>query len=82
MYASHLLLKHLSMKWVDKFAMAMSKFVYGDLTKYGIHRPKAGPFALMRESGKYPVVDVGTLAKIKSGQIQVSILFYLFFFKF
>lgn len=56
---------------VDSFLVLVSKIMYGDLTKYGIQRPKEGPFFLKGRDGKYPVVDVGTVKKIKSGEIQV-----------
>nr|POE62181.1 putative indole-3-pyruvate monooxygenase yucca10 [Quercus suber] len=49
----------------------LSKLVYGDLTKYGIRRPTEGPFYMKRMYGKYPLINVGTCKKIKSGEIQV-----------
>ncbi|KAK6141332.1 hypothetical protein DH2020_024930 [Rehmannia glutinosa] len=70
-YAGLVLVKYLPLKWVDSMLTIMSKVVFGDLTKYGIQRPKEGPFALKVKYGKYPVIDVGTLHKIKSGEIQV-----------
>ncbi|KAG6532908.1 hypothetical protein ZIOFF_006767 [Zingiber officinale] len=44
---------------------------FGDLSKYGIHRPSKGPLYLKKYTPKYPVVDSGTVKKIKSGEIQV-----------
>ncbi|KAK6164769.1 hypothetical protein DH2020_001633 [Rehmannia glutinosa] len=70
-YAGLVLVKYLPFKWVDSMVTIMSKIVFGDLTKYGIQRPKEGPFALKVKYGKYPVIDVGTLHKIKTGEIQV-----------
>ncbi|KAJ9543203.1 hypothetical protein OSB04_022910 [Centaurea solstitialis] len=64
-------LKFMSLHFVDSFLVLVSKITYGDLTKYGIQRPKEGPFLLKDRDGKYPVVDVGTIKKIKSGEIQV-----------
>ena len=52
----------------------LSKLVYGDLTKYGIGRPTEGPISMKLKYGKYPLFDVGTYKKIKSGEIQVRIL--------
>ncbi|KZT75728.1 hypothetical protein F511_47248, partial [Dorcoceras hygrometricum] len=66
------LLKYLSLDWVDSLLIIMSKIVYGDLRKYGIERPKEGPFAMKDKYGKYPVIDVGTYRKIKTGEIQVG----------
>lgn len=79
-YAGLSLLKHLPFNWVDSLMTWMSKIVYGDLGKYGIQRPKEGPFALKVKYGKYPVIDVGTFDKIKSGEIQVTLFSHLFFF--
>ncbi|KAH7850138.1 hypothetical protein Vadar_028433 [Vaccinium darrowii] len=56
---------------VEYFMVLLSKLRYGDLTKYGIQRPKEGPFSLKENYGKYPVIDVGTCDKIKSGEIKV-----------
>lgn len=64
-------MKYLPYYVVDSLMMLLSKIKYGDLRKYGIHRPQEGPFSLKVKSGKYPVIDVGTCDKIKSGEIQV-----------
>nr|UYI36716.1 putative YUC protein [Turnera joelii] len=65
------LLKYLSLGMVDSLMVFLSNIVYGDLTKYGMARPKEGPFFMKVAYGKYPVFDVGTFGKIKSGEIQV-----------
>ncbi|KAD4584504.1 hypothetical protein R6Q59_036636 [Mikania micrantha] len=56
---------------VDSLLVLLNKVMYGDLTKYGIQRPKQGPILIKIRDGKYPVVNVGTVEKIKSGEIQV-----------
>ncbi|KAE8685206.1 putative indole-3-pyruvate monooxygenase YUCCA10 [Hibiscus syriacus] len=66
-----ILLKYISVNMVDTLMVMLSKLVYGDLTKYGIRRPEEGPFLMKDAYGKYPVIDVGTYKKIKSGEIQV-----------
>ncbi|KAL3827872.1 hypothetical protein ACJIZ3_016674 [Penstemon smallii] len=71
-YMALVLLKYLPVEWVDFMVTIMSKAVFGDLTNYGIQRPKEdGPFTMKIKYGKYPVIDVGTFHKIKSGEIQV-----------
>ncbi|KAL4557400.1 hypothetical protein LXL04_035576 [Taraxacum kok-saghyz] len=65
------LLKYLSCTFVDKIVLMFCKLLYGDLCKYGIQRPRKGPFCLKRETGRSPVIDVGTVARIKSGDIEV-----------
>ncbi|CAH9058879.1 unnamed protein product [Cuscuta europaea] len=57
---------------VDSVLEPLSKFVFGDITKYyGVKKPKDGPFTNKVKNGKYPVFDVGTHAKVKSGEIKV-----------
>ncbi|OIT37379.1 PREDICTED: probable indole-3-pyruvate monooxygenase YUCCA10 [Nicotiana attenuata] len=59
-------------KVVDLIMVILSKVKYGEISKYyGVKRPKEGPFASKLKYGKYPVVEVGTHEKIKSGEIQV-----------
>uniref|UniRef100_A0A5B7B4D4 Flavin-containing monooxygenase n=1 Tax=Davidia involucrata TaxID=16924 RepID=A0A5B7B4D4_DAVIN len=70
-YLGLVLLKYIPCHMVDSLLVMLSKLRYGDLSKYGIERPQEGPFSLKIKYGKYPVIDVGTCKKIKSGQIQV-----------
>ena len=70
-YMGLVLLKYIPVNVVDSLLVMLSKLWYGDLTKYGIQRPQEGPFTLKAKYGKYPVIDVGTQQKIKSGEIQV-----------
>lgn len=66
------LAKYVPFKLVESLVVLLSKLFYGDLSKYGISRPKEGPFTLNIAGGKYPLLDVGTCEKIKSGEIQVT----------
>ncbi|KAI3695852.1 hypothetical protein L1987_78854 [Smallanthus sonchifolius] len=65
------LLKYIPCSKVDKMVLTLSKLLYGDLSGYGIQRPFKGPFCLKKETGRSPVIDVGTISKIKTGDIQV-----------
>ncbi|OVA20357.1 Pyridine nucleotide-disulfide oxidoreductase [Macleaya cordata] len=65
------LIKWLHVRYVDQFLLLLSWFMLGDTTKLGLDRPKIGPIELKMTSGKTPVLDVGTLAKIRSGSIKV-----------
>ncbi|BAT82013.1 hypothetical protein VIGAN_03194700 [Vigna angularis var. angularis] len=65
------LLKWLPIRFVDQFLLIVSWFMLGDTARFGLDRPKLGPLQLKNLSGKTPVLDVGTLAKIKSGHIKV-----------
>jgi indole-3-pyruvate monooxygenase len=44
----------------------------GDTSSYGFHRPAQGPMTLKLKFGKTPVLDVGTFAKVKNGDIKVT----------
>uniref|UniRef100_A0A251VRG8 Flavin-containing monooxygenase n=1 Tax=Helianthus annuus TaxID=4232 RepID=A0A251VRG8_HELAN len=47
-----------------------SPLLYGDLGRFGIQRPLKGPILLKKETGISPVIDVGTISKIKTGDIK------------
>ncbi|KAF7840100.1 putative indole-3-pyruvate monooxygenase YUCCA10 [Senna tora] len=64
------MLRYFPMKLVDAVTTLMAKLEYGDLSKYGIRRPNKGPFYLKQVTGRSPVIDVGTIAKIKEGAIK------------
>lgn len=65
------LLKWLPIRLVDRFLLIMSWLMLGDTSRLGLDRPSLGPLELKNLSGKTPVLDVGTLAKIKGGDIKV-----------
>uniref|UniRef100_A0A5B7A8H9 Flavin-containing monooxygenase n=2 Tax=Davidia involucrata TaxID=16924 RepID=A0A5B7A8H9_DAVIN len=65
------LLKWLPMRLVDRFLLIVSWLVLGDTARFGLDRPRLGPLELKNLSGKTPVLDVGTLARIKSGDIKI-----------
>ncbi|KAI3464597.1 hypothetical protein Pfo_021260 [Paulownia fortunei] len=65
------LLRYLPLDLVDKIVVILSKFKYGDLSDYGIQRPSKGPFYLKTTTGRSPVIDVGTIAKILAQEIKV-----------
>ena len=44
----------------------------GDTTVYGFKRPKDGPMTIKCKQGKTPILDVGTFAKIRNGDIKVD----------
>ncbi|XP_057439011.1 probable indole-3-pyruvate monooxygenase YUCCA10 [Lotus japonicus] len=71
MYYAGELLRYLSLSTVENLVVMASRIVYGDLSKYGIPVPTEGPFTMKMKYGKFPVIDVGTVNKIKSGEIQV-----------
>ena len=72
------LLMCLSVQTVDQILLVLTQLVLGDTARLGIPRPSIGPMELKKVSGKTPVLDVGTIAKIKSGDIKViSLLVFI-----
>lgn len=64
------------MKWlplwlVDKLLLILAWFILGNTDSYGLKRPSIGPLELKNNYGKTPVLDVGALEKIRSGDINV-----------
>ena len=46
----------------------VQKIAVGDLSKYGIEKPDMSPIDQLSKTGKTPVIDLGTVAAIKSGK--------------
>ncbi|WVZ72885.1 hypothetical protein U9M48_021275 [Paspalum notatum var. saurae] len=65
------LMMYLSIQNVDRLLLFLTRLVLGDTARLGIPRPSIGPMELKKVSGKTPVLDVGTIGKIKSGDIKV-----------
>lgn len=66
------LMKWFPVRLVDWFLVLCSWLVFGDTSRLGLTRPEIGPLKLKNTSGKTPVLDVGSIAKIKSGEIKVN----------
>ncbi|XP_020098419.1 probable indole-3-pyruvate monooxygenase YUCCA4 [Ananas comosus] len=65
------LLKWLPVRVVDRLLLAAAHMILGDTGRLGLRRPKTGPIELKNLTGKTPVLDVGALDQIKSGNITV-----------
>ncbi|MBA0590064.1 hypothetical protein Gorai_018783, partial [Gossypium raimondii] len=65
------MLKWLPIWLVDKLMLILTWLVLGNVEKYGLKRPSIGPLELKNTQGKTPVLDIGALEKIKSGDINV-----------
>ncbi len=58
--------------WLYDFMAGFSqRLSVGNLSAYGLHTPPHPPSRLIREFGKIPVIDIGTLDRIKAGEIMV-----------
>ncbi|KAF9617044.1 hypothetical protein IFM89_033114 [Coptis chinensis] len=65
------LLKWLPLRIVDKVLLRMAHLNLGNTEQLGLRRPKTGPMELKNVTGRTPVLDVGALSQIKSGNIKV-----------
>jgi len=66
-----ILLTKLPLGVADAIARAMLRVTVGDLSQWGIEAPDIGPIRGILEHARIPLIDVGTLARIKSGEIVV-----------
>ncbi|QCD97810.1 probable indole-3-pyruvate monooxygenase YUCCA8 [Vigna unguiculata] len=66
-----MMLQWLPLWLVDKLILMLAWFVLGNVEKLGLKRPSTGPLELKNTQGKTPVLDLGALAKIRSGEIKV-----------
>lgn len=55
----------------NAFATLLRQLTVGDLSRWGLRTPAASPLRQLRHEGKTPVIDIGTLTRIKRGEITV-----------
>ncbi|MGQ0736955.1 MAG: flavin-containing monooxygenase, partial [Acidobacteriota bacterium] len=55
----------------DRLGVLLRRITVGDLSRHGIATPAIPPIAQLRLYGKTPVIDLGTVARIKAGRIPV-----------
>ncbi|MEZ4988670.1 MAG: NAD(P)/FAD-dependent oxidoreductase [Saprospiraceae bacterium] len=55
----------------DRIGLWVRHWTMGDLPQLGIPLPAIAPARQLRETGQTPVIDLGTVARIRSGEIRV-----------
>ena len=55
----------------DAVASFLRNLTVGDIGRWGLRRSRVSPLRDLRVHGRTPVIDVGTLARIKAGEIGV-----------
>ena len=68
---TNVLLSHLPLALQDVIAVKILRIAVGDLSRWGILRPKIGPNRMIEEHGRVPILDGGTIAMIKQRKIRV-----------
>jgi indole-3-pyruvate monooxygenase len=66
-----ILQKSLPAQLADALNAPVMRLLTGDLSKYGFRQPSEGPVTQIRKHGRVPFIDVGTIALIKQGLVQV-----------
>jgi hypothetical protein len=68
---TNVLLSYLPLWLRDVIATTTVGWFVGDLSRWGIQRPKVGPNHMIEESGRILILDLGTIAMVKKGKIRV-----------
>jgi cation diffusion facilitator CzcD-associated flavoprotein CzcO len=55
----------------DRIGRIVRRLAFGNLARFGLLRPATGPISSIVERGRIPILDVGTVAAIKRGDIVV-----------
>ena len=66
-----ILYRRLPARLVDAINAPVLRLAVGDFEKLGLRRAAKGPRQMVEEDGRVPLIDVGTLAKIRDGAIVV-----------
>jgi cation diffusion facilitator CzcD-associated flavoprotein CzcO len=56
----------------DRIGRIVSRLAFGNLTRHGLLRPAIGPLSSIALRRRIPLIDVGTIAAIKRGDIAVK----------
>ena len=66
-----LLYRHLPARLVDIINAPVLRLALGNFEKLGLRRARKGPRQMVEEDGHVPLIDIGTLAKIRDGSIVI-----------
>jgi putative flavoprotein involved in K+ transport len=65
------LFRHMPPPLFDPIALRLRRVVLGDLSPYGLPEPPEGLLARVRRDDQIPLVDMGFVAAVKSGRIEI-----------
>jgi cation diffusion facilitator CzcD-associated flavoprotein CzcO len=66
-----LLYQRLPARLVDLINRPVLRLALGDFEKFGLRRAAKGPRQMVEEDGRVPLIDIGTLARIRDGSIRI-----------
>lgn len=68
---TNVLLAPLPLGLRDAIAGTVLRLAVGDLSRWGLVRPRMGPNRMIETQGRIPLLDIGTVAMVKAGRIRV-----------
>jgi cation diffusion facilitator CzcD-associated flavoprotein CzcO len=66
-----ILYRRLPARLVDMMNAPILRLAVGNIEKLGLRRAAKGPRQMIEEDGRVPLIDIGTLAKIRDGSIKI-----------
>jgi cation diffusion facilitator CzcD-associated flavoprotein CzcO len=66
-----ILYRRLPARLVDLINRPVLRLAVGDFEKLGLRRAAKGPRQMVEEDGRVPLIDIGTLARIRDGSIRI-----------
>jgi cation diffusion facilitator CzcD-associated flavoprotein CzcO len=66
-----ILYQHLPARFVDAINAPVLRLAVGSIEKLGLRRARKGPLRMVDEDGRVPLIDIGTVARIRDGSIKV-----------
>jgi cation diffusion facilitator CzcD-associated flavoprotein CzcO len=63
--------QHLPARLVDSINAPILRLALGSMEQFGLRRAAKGPRQMVEEDGRVPLIDVGTLARIRDGSIKL-----------
>jgi cation diffusion facilitator CzcD-associated flavoprotein CzcO len=58
-------------RFVDMINAPILRLAVGSIEKLGLQRAAKGPLQMVEEDGRVPLIDIGTVARIRAGSIKV-----------
>ena len=65
-------MRRVPLKLADALARLVSRLAFGNLARYGLPRPALGPLTTFKVRRRVPLIDVGTIAAVKRGDVAVK----------
>lgn len=64
-------MRRLPPRFVDSLVRVAQRVTVGDLSRYGLNKPSRGVYTRVIEDDVIPIIDVGLIACVKAGQVEI-----------